>query len=216
MKRSEVPQGLVSVIMPTYNRANLLTRAINSVRSQVYQNWELVIIDDGSTDNTGAITREIVKTDGRINYHHKKNSGPAESRNMGISHARGTYIAFIDSDDEFLPEHLSQRVEYMPTHPEVDFLHGGAQILGSIDKQYVPDKDNLKRLVPLSECVIGGTFFSRCGVIESIGGWQQGYAEDADLFERISAQYEVREIKFESYIYHRDSTDSRCDNHEHG
>jgi glycosyltransferase involved in cell wall biosynthesis len=197
--------------MPAYNRANLLIRAINSVRIQLYKNWELLIVDDGSTDNTEIMVREIANADARILYFQKENSGPAESRNLGITHARGKYIAFLDSDDEFLPEHLSVRCEYLNDHPEVDFLHGGAQVLGGIERQFVVDKDNPERLIPLSECVIGGTFFSRQGVIESVGGWRRGYAEDADLFDRISAQYEVREIHIESYIYHRDSPDSRCD-----
>ena len=91
---------MVSVIIPTFNRAHLIGRAIKSVLNQTYQDFEIIVIDDGSTDNTGEIIRSF--TDKRIKYikKYKKNKGISVARNIGIKVARGKYIALLDSDDE--------------------------------------------------------------------------------------------------------------------
>ncbi|HRG87623.1 MAG TPA: glycosyltransferase [Chitinophagales bacterium] len=95
-----------SVIIPTYNRAGLLPKAINSVLAQTFSDWELLIIDDGSKDNT----REIVThyTDLRIKYIYQDNAERSAARNNGIANANGTYLCFLDSDDYYLPERLNQ------------------------------------------------------------------------------------------------------------
>jgi glycosyltransferase involved in cell wall biosynthesis len=106
----------VSVILPTYNRAHLIDRAIRSVLSQTYQDFELIVIDDGSTDKT----EEVVKSfnDSRIRYFQQNvNKGPAAARNIGIKAANGEYIAFQDSDDEWLPEKLEKQVEIIKNVP---------------------------------------------------------------------------------------------------
>ena len=111
---------LVSVILPTYNRAALLPGAINSVLSQTYPNWELVIWDDGSTDNTEEVVRS--HSDRRINYHRDENHGVSYARNRAIELSRGEYVAFLDSDDEWMAGKLSAQVEVMNSHPQIDLL----------------------------------------------------------------------------------------------
>jgi len=99
----------VSVIVATYNRANFIDRAIKSILNQIYQDFEIIIVDDGSSDNT----EEIIKgyKDKRIIYiKHKKNQGISTARNTGIKRAKGEYIAFLDSDDEWFPEKLERQV----------------------------------------------------------------------------------------------------------
>jgi glycosyltransferase involved in cell wall biosynthesis len=92
----------VSVIIPTYNRADLLSRAIKSVIAQTYTNWELLVVDDGSTDNTKEVVKEFIKKDKRIKYLWEPNSGsPSKPRNFVAKNAKGEYIAFLDSDDEW-------------------------------------------------------------------------------------------------------------------
>ena len=94
----------VSIIIPTYNRANLLPRAIKSVLSQTFKDFELIVINDGSTDNTEEVIKKFQKKDERIKYIlHKDNKGEAAARNTGIRIAKGEYIASHDSDDEWLP-----------------------------------------------------------------------------------------------------------------
>jgi glycosyltransferase involved in cell wall biosynthesis len=94
-----------SVVMPTYSRQDLLHRSIGSVQSQTFGNWELIVVDDGSTDETRRVVLEM--GDPRTSYVWQENSGVSAARNHGISLARGEYIAFLDDDDEYLPEHLA-------------------------------------------------------------------------------------------------------------
>lgn len=104
---------LVSIIMPSYNTANYIEASIESVRHQTYENWELIIVDDCSTDNTDEVVRPFL-TDGRIRYlKNEQNSGAAVSRNQALREAKGKWIAFLDSDDLWLPEKLEKQVAFM-------------------------------------------------------------------------------------------------------
>ena len=111
---------LVSVILPTYNRAELLRRAVNSVLAQTYPNWELIIWDDGSTDTT----REIVSSykDDRIKYFFDMNHGVAYARNRAVEVSTGKYLAFLDSDDEWVCEKLSVQVDILNTYSQIEVL----------------------------------------------------------------------------------------------
>jgi len=107
----------VSVIIPTYNRANLLPRAIESVLNQTYQDFEVIVVDDASCDNTEEVVQGF--NDPRIKYvKHKINKGGSAARNTGIKTAEGKYIAFLDSDDEWLPEKLEKQVRKIERSPE--------------------------------------------------------------------------------------------------
>lgn len=115
LKLPETPKGnmlkrpLVSVILPTYNRANLLSRAVNSVLDQTYQNFELIIVDGGSADNTGEVAKSF--DDMRITYYkQEKNKGVLATRNTGFDLAKGDYVTFLDDDDELLPKALEVSV----------------------------------------------------------------------------------------------------------
>jgi glycosyltransferase involved in cell wall biosynthesis len=94
-----------SIILPTYNRRSLLPRAVESVLAQEYTNWELIIIDDGSTDETKEYVIGILNN--KIQYHYHENIGRSASRNRGLEKSKGQYICFLDSDDELLPNYLS-------------------------------------------------------------------------------------------------------------
>lgn len=105
---------LVSVIMPTYNRGSVIGKAIQSVLNQYYNNIELIIIDDCSKDNTSEIVCSFIKRDSRVKYFKNDvNLGPGKSRNMGMHKSRGKYIAFLDSDDEWLENHLQESVNVL-------------------------------------------------------------------------------------------------------
>lgn len=106
--------GLVSIITPIYNCANYIEDTIKSIQNQTYSNWELLITDDCSTDNSYNIISDIAKTDSRIKiYKLEKNSGAGEARNNSIREAKGRYIAFCDSDDKWYPEKLEKQLNYM-------------------------------------------------------------------------------------------------------
>jgi len=101
--------GFVSVIIPAYNRGKVIERAVSSVLTQTYQNFEVIIVDDGSTDSTSNVINALVKKEQRIRYcHHLTNQGAQAARNTGIRSAKGEWIAFLDSDDEWLPNWLEE------------------------------------------------------------------------------------------------------------
>jgi glycosyltransferase involved in cell wall biosynthesis len=97
-----------SVIIPTYNRAHILLQTIESVQKQLFTNWECIVIDDGSTDNTAEVIKEISDHDKRIIYIHQQNAERSAARNNGIKNARGEYLCFLDSDDAFTELHLQE------------------------------------------------------------------------------------------------------------
>lgn len=105
---------LVSIILPTYNRAEFIRASLDSVFAQTYMNWELIIIDDGSTDDTVEILKEY--DDSRIKYLYQENQGVSAARNTGIEVCRGEVIALLDSDDQWLPKKLETQLAYMQEH----------------------------------------------------------------------------------------------------
>ncbi len=107
-------KGLVSIIMPSYNTAKYIGESIRSVQNQTYENWELIIIDDCSTDNSDEILKKFSLEDSRICYlKNEKNSGAAISRNGGLREAKGKWIAFLDSDDLWDEEKLEKQINFM-------------------------------------------------------------------------------------------------------
>ena len=111
--------ALVSVIVPTYNRADTIKRAIRSVQAQTFTDWELIVVDDGSTDNTVAL---IEGCDPRLKLIRQENQGTAGARNAGLHASSGSYIAFLDSDDEWLPHHLELCVGFLEALPGEQFV----------------------------------------------------------------------------------------------
>jgi len=130
----------VSVVIPTYNRAKLLKRAIRSVLNQTYQNFEIVVVNDGSTDNTEEVVKKFQKQDERIRYiWYKENKGEAAARNTGIKAARGKYIASQDNDDEWLPEKLKKQIKaFQNASPKVGVVYTGFWKLQGDKKIYIP------------------------------------------------------------------------------
>ena len=103
---------LVSIITPTYNSAKFIEETIQSVQSQTYSNWEMIIVDDGSTDTTVKIIEGIIKQDDRIQFHKlENNSGPAVARNTAIGKAKGEYLTFIDADDIWFPNFIKNSID---------------------------------------------------------------------------------------------------------
>ena len=106
-------QPLISVITPAYNAAKYIARSIESVIHQSFTDWELIIVDDGSTDNTKSIAQSYCELDSRIKYVFQENGKQGKARNTGLALARGTFLAFLDADDVWLPEKLSVQTRQM-------------------------------------------------------------------------------------------------------
>ena len=200
MKFSYKPD--ISVIMPTFNRARHLKNAVESVLAQSTNNWELIIVDDGSSDNTSETLDPYIDQFPNIRYLKHKNRKTALSRNAGIQASFGRYITFLDSDDHYLPNHLESRVAILEEFREVALLSGGFLCDESIR---VKDCYNPDKLIHIREWVLGGTFFGKRELFFSLEGFRElAYAEDTDLWERASTLFSLRKIEDpKTYVYRR-------------
>lgn len=137
-------EALVSIITPVYNAQDYLEETILSVLNQTYSNWELLLIDDCSTDNSYEIIEKYLKKDKRIKYlKNEKNSGPAITRNRGIEESKGEYIAFLDSDDLWYENKLKNQINFMK-EKQLKISHGNyyfCNLKGEIIKKVETDKE---------------------------------------------------------------------------
>lgn len=126
---------LVSIIMPAYNSADFIVEAIQSVLQQTHLNWELLIIDDASVDDTVEITQKFASTDSRIQlFQNKTNQGAGVGRNIGINAAQGSFIAFLDADDLWLPKKLEFQLEFMKSH-DLDMTYSSYYLINESGKE---------------------------------------------------------------------------------
>ena len=125
----------VSVIIPFYNRVKWLREAVDSVFAQTYQNFEVILVDDGSSESLDELAE---LRDERIRYVRQQNKGPAATRNVGLDLARGRYIAFLDADDTFSPMKLERQVACMEEDPEIMLSHTSYQHMSS-EGEYIGD-----------------------------------------------------------------------------
>src|SRR5690606_33517027 len=172
----------VSVIIPLYNRRKYIISAVDSVLMQTYKNFEIIIVDDGSTDNVEKTLFPILKSHENIQYIRQSNSGPASALDKGIKIASGEYITFLDSDDEYKKDHIKKRINYFKNNPKTDLTYSTAEIIGKEEDMFVPDARNKKKLIHLNDCIIGGTFFGKIEVFQKLNGFKNIYAYDYDFF----------------------------------
>ncbi|MGI4885364.1 MAG: glycosyltransferase [Janthinobacterium lividum] len=125
---NKINHPLVSVIIPCYNYGSYVCDAIDSVISQTYANWELIIINDGSLDNTEDVVMPYTKHDNRIRYHYQPNKGLSAARNTGLALTTGEYIQLLDADDYLAPEKLRLQVEVLNNNPAVDLVYSNAYV----------------------------------------------------------------------------------------
>lgn len=119
----------VSVIIPTYNRAKFIPNAVTSIKNQNYDNVEIIIVDDGSNDNTQTVVNSLMKEIPNVYYcHNKRSKGPSGARNTGLLKASGDYLSFLDSDDIWLNNHLSEGLKVLDQNPTIDVLFGNFSI----------------------------------------------------------------------------------------
>jgi teichuronic acid biosynthesis glycosyltransferase TuaG len=118
----------VSIIMPAYNAENYIAQSIDSVIQQSYAHWELIVVDDGSTDTTAAIVSALIQEDNRIKYYYQPNKKQAAARNLGISQSTGDWIAFLDADDLWSPDKLATQIRYIQ-EVEADVFYTGGYVV---------------------------------------------------------------------------------------
>ena len=133
ISRSDSEQMEVSVILPTYNRASFLPEAVRAICEQTCERWELIVVDDGSTDGTREVVDQLISEIPQpVRYVFQENRGAYGARNRGLDDAAGKYIAFYDSDDVWLPHHLEDCVRGLNENPSVDWVYGACRIVDHV------------------------------------------------------------------------------------
>ncbi len=187
----------VSVIIPTYNRAGLVQQAIASVLAQAYTDFECIVVDDGSTDDTPLALKPLVGA-GQIRYAHQANAGLSSARNHGLRLARGAYVCFLDDDDLYEPNKLARQVEYLDAHPDAMLVHCwfskfnehnpdlGLRKPDWFQGWLYPDILTYWRMLMATPCLM-----FRREVLDAVGGFDESlrYAEDLDMWRRIARRY---------------------------
>ncbi|MBP7610824.1 MAG: glycosyltransferase family 2 protein [Steroidobacteraceae bacterium] len=190
----------VSVIIPAHNCSAFVGRAVASVVTQEFGDWEAIVIDDASTDDTWAACNAL-EPDPRVHLlQNPENLGTAGTRNRGLAAARGNYIALLDSDDRWYPNFLSTQLQVLNSRPEVhcvcsdfdlinehDVITFASSARFSYDPSHPLQHHNLASLWNSSGNVIPSTFVAERDVFEMVGGFQKGYFEDVNFWLRLGA-----------------------------
>lgn len=213
----------VSIILPTYNRRRCIGRAVKSVLNQTYSDFELIIVDDGSTDGTESLISDLQEP--RIRYvYNEKNVGTAEARNVGIRIANGEYIAFQDSDTVWVEDKLEKQVTYMDSLDEkVGMVYAPykriyqdyAIVYPSLDVPISEKSGNILCSLMEHPLVDTPTMLIRKKVLEEIGGFDARMKAlvDYELSIRIAQKYDVN-IVDEVLLLSYNEADSISNNHE--
>lgn len=200
-KLSSKYQPLISVLVPTYNQAEHLKSALSSLLLQTYPNWEAVVVNDGSTDETPLVLEWYVARDRRIRVFHKQNGGAASALNEALRHARGKWICRLSSDDMFEPDRLATLVYAFEQHPDIRFFHTYYSILDGKTGRKGPGPANLGALIPPVELQVlklfeinyfsGNSVAVHREVLDQVGGFSEEYGagRDLEMWLRISALY---------------------------
>ncbi len=185
---------LVSVVIPTYNRAELLPRAIKSVLSQTFKDFELIIVDDGSTDDTKEVVKKFQEKDKRIKYIWQKNSGgPASPLNNGIKNSLGEYISFLEDDDEWLPKKTEEQLSLFQKSKMIGLVGCNAMVTKNNKLLYIyktPSdcKNYLKELLESNIICSTGSVLIKKSVLEEVGLFDEklSNAQDLEMWIRVA------------------------------
>lgn len=201
--------NLVSIIIPTYNRAHLIGETLESVLKQTYTNWECIIVDDGSSDNTDEVVDEFLKKDSRFKYYHRPDEhlpGGNGARNYGFKKSKGEFINWFDSDDLMKEKFIEQKLKLFSSKLDVVFCYGAYFNENEKPNNAIPSKPESRILTPLS--YIKSEFYL------SIAGplWRKRYLEDKKLFDEKRIKLQDREFHFRMtlskpryYFYYTDA-----------
>jgi glycosyltransferase involved in cell wall biosynthesis len=182
---------MVSVIVPTYNRAQFICQGIDSVLAQGFQDFEIIVVDDGSTDNTVEVLQPYYD---RITYIYQENQRVSAARNTGIAASHGDYVAFLDSDDLFLPDKLDIQVRVLDEQPEVGLVVCGYQYIAE-DGHFLRESHGWLEYptITIESIILGGlappsAVLVRRSWLDHAGGFDPGlsHSEDPDLWLRLA------------------------------
>jgi len=205
---------LVSVVIPTYDRADLVCAAVECVLAQTHRDLEVLVVDDGSTDLTREAVERLGEEDPRIRYLYQEHAGPGAARNLGIRNARGELLAFLDSDDSWYPEYLARQVEKLDAHPAAALVFCDAKVEGARPgretrfraKRFDGDT-SLGVMVENSFAMAIPTTVIRRRILDEVGLFDETFlcVEDWDLWIRILSRYPAVAVDEVLAVIHRRS-----------
>ena len=194
-----IDRPYVSVIMPAYNAALYIEEAIDSVISQSFSNWELIIINDGSTDATADIIAKKTKKDSRIKCINQQNKRQSKARNFGISCALGTYIAFLDADDSIFPDRFTKQVAFLESNNEIILCGSWFRIMNTDRVIKLPEKhEDIKLALLQGNCFANSSVMVRKRILDElplIFDNSKEPAEDYDLWARLIFKGKLHNIQ---------------------
>lgn len=207
----------VSIGIPAYNYANYLPEAIESILRQTFKDWELVVVDDESTDNTKEVVQKYIKKYGdKIKYVWQKNKGLAGSRNTAIKNSTGKYIAFLDADDIWFPKKLATEVRFLDNHPRVGVVYSNWEFFGEkkenhtvgmaeypFNRGWVLKKFFIKCPISYSSVMLRRKCFDKVGLFDE----SLKQCEDVDITLRIARyfQFDYISTPLSGYRYHENN-----------
>lgn len=193
--------GKVSIIVPCFNQAEFLSETLDSVLAQVYSNWECIIVNDGSLDNTEEIAQHYLKKDSRFSYVSKENEGPAIARNSGIAKSNGEYILPLDSDDLIAPTYIKKAIDRFTLYPETKLVYCKADLFGVLNEVWELDDYEYDRFI-WKNCIFCSALYKRIDY-DKTNGYNPNMInglEDWDfwlqLLDKDSSVYCINEILF--------------------
>jgi glycosyltransferase involved in cell wall biosynthesis len=189
---------MISIIMPAYNAAGFIAEAIDSVLAQTFDRWELIVIDDGSTDDTRSIVMSYMSRDRRIRLIQNNHGGVSQARNTGIKEAKYPWVALLDADDIFLPDRLQKQIDAMQQHPEVVVWASYAYNIGVSGDIYdvaytrptgIAEYNEMRRTGQIIRIKNSSALF-RHDLAVKLGGYQSAFdsAEDTEFWDRMAAE----------------------------
>ena len=197
--------GLVTIIIPAHNYGIYISFALESVLNQTYSNWECLVIDDGSTDNTESEVSKYLKLDTRFSYIHQQCKGVSAARNTGLSIAKGQYIQYLDADDLLLSKKLELQVDYLKQHPLVDIVYSESRYFANNDRSklsYSMDMRNIEWMPKVDDTIGCALYYlvkgnlmpvqaplSKMDLLKRVGPFDESmrYCEDWDYWFRCIA-----------------------------
>lgn len=207
--------GKVSIIVPCYKQACYLPETLDSVLAQTYTDWECIVVNDGSPDNTGEVARRYLAKDSRFKYIEQSNKGPAAARNAGIENSCGEFILPLDADDLIAPTYLEKAVAVFSHNPDTKLVYCKADLFGVENGPWILDDYNYDSFI-WKNCIFCSAMYKRCDYLKT-GGYNVNMThglEDWDFFLSLLKKDDVVHRIDETLFHYRVKEISRTTDYQ--
>ncbi len=187
--------------MTAHNAEPFIQEAVHSIQVQTWTDWELVVVDDASTDHTKTLLDEISQQDARVRVYHRDKCGRSEALNEAMMQAQAPMVAILDADDRAVPDRLAVQIEHLNRHPEIALVGGAVQYirertLTNLVEPVIESPHEIRRVLSKVCCIAHSTVMMRKSCALEVGGYRTGYppSEDYDLWLRMSERYDMANL----------------------